>query len=46
VVKSQQLNFENGVARNIDITALAAGKYVVRLTSGQSVEHHQVIIQK
>jgi hypothetical protein len=45
-VMGQQLNFENGVARNIDITALAAGKYVVRLTSGQSVEHHQIIIQK
>jgi hypothetical protein len=46
VVMSQQLNFENGTARNIDISALAAGKYVVRLTTGDAVEHHQIIVQK
>jgi endogenous inhibitor of DNA gyrase (YacG/DUF329 family) len=46
VVLSKQLTFESGVARNIDLTAFAAGKYVVRLTSDAGVEHHQIIIQK
>ena len=46
VVLSKQLNFENGIARNIDISALAAGKYIVRLTAVTGVEYHQVIVQK
>jgi hypothetical protein len=46
VVLSKQLTFENGVARNIDLSAYAAGKYVVRFTSDVGVEHHQIIIQQ
>jgi len=46
VVLSKQLNFENGIARNIDISTLAAGKYIVRLTAVTGVEYHQVIVQK
>jgi hypothetical protein len=46
VVLSTQLNLYAGVARQVDVASLAAGKYIIRLTTDSGVEYHQVIIQK